>query len=138
MTTETLRYEGERLFSDPKVYCVDAEGTRTPLPHHVRYHSTNGFAWGDAGQASLELALNIIVDALGPEASVCTRCHGRRRYRGAICSECIGLGIARVIWGAHRDFAHRYIAGLPERRWSLARQDILDWYRSIGLQEAIV
>ena len=133
----TVRYEGERLFGEPRVFTVDEEGRRSPLEHQVYYHSPAGFDWGYGGSGPAELALNLLLDALEPAEIACTRCKGKGRYRGERCYECRGLGIADAIWRAHHDFKWHFIAGLPEVRWSLERADVVDWWRSNGARAAV-
>lgn len=124
----TVRYEGERIFAGPQVWAVDASGDRSPLEHRVRYHSPSGFDWGYGGSGPAELALNLLVDALGALLPMCPRCKGRGRYRGQRCYECQGLQIADALWRVHHDFKWAFIAGLPDRRWSIDRVDVVQWW----------
>ncbi len=127
----TVRYEGERLYGRPAVYTVDEDGRRRRLEQRVPLYFPDGFDWGYPGSGAANLALNLLVDALGEEAT-CTRCRGRRVYRGRPCADCQGMGIAWRVWACHHPFKWAYVAGLPETRWSLERADILAWYRRIG------
>jgi hypothetical protein len=128
--TTTVRYEGERLHAGPVVFTIDDEGNRRRLEHRVRYHSPDGFEWGYGGSGPAELALNILVDALGNEAT-CERCKGSGRRRGNVCPECRGFRIAEMVWRAHQALKWHFIAGLPDHRWSLERVDIVEWFERV-------
>lgn len=126
-------YVGVRIYGRTVVEVVFDDGHREKLPHRVICHSPSGFDWGYGGSGPAELALNILVDALEDRAR-CTVCKGKTRYRGGMCPGCRGLGIADEVWRAHQEFKWTWIAGLPERSWSIALVDVLEWWDRIGAQ----
>lgn len=126
-----VRYEGERMYGETRVYVVHDDGRRGRLEHRIFCHSAGGFDWGYGGSGPSELALNLLAHALGDE-STCPRCKGTRRYRASRCFECAGVGVADPVWRAHQDFKWAFIAGLPENRWSLERSDVLEWWSRIS------
>ena len=124
----TVRYEGERLYGRARVYAVDEDGTRCRLEHRIVLHSPEGLDWGYAGFGAAELALNLLVDALGEEAT-CTVCRGRGRFRGQACADCRGLKVSWRVWAAHQPFKWFYVVGLPDR-WLLQRAEIVEWFHA--------
>jgi hypothetical protein len=125
-----VRYEGERLFDGPQVWVVDDEGRRERLERRVVYHVVPGadwIEWGYGGSGPAELALNLLVDLEGNDRSACARCRGRRYYRGNVCSECGGTGVANELLRLHQAFKWTWIAGLPDHRWTLQADELRTW-----------
>lgn len=123
-----VRYEGERIF-EPKVWRVDEDGTRTPLERHVVYHvaGEEWIEWGYGGSGPAELAINLLVDVVGPDDARCGRCRGRRYFRSSVCGECGGTGVGSDLLRLHQDLKWAWIAGLPERRWTLEADALRAW-----------
>jgi hypothetical protein len=100
------RYCGLRTDSGPAVWIEDGR-VRRDLPHVVR-HSPTGFNWGYGGSGPADLALSLLIDALG-----------RRRK-------------AQQLYQA---FKWDIVARLPYTEWTLSRVDILAWVRQHESQE---
>ncbi|PSR22144.1 MAG: hypothetical protein C7B45_07930 [Sulfobacillus acidophilus] len=94
-------YHGGRTATEPSVW-VEQGTTRHPLPH-VGNHSPTGFNWGYGGSGPADLALSLLVNALG---------HRRQADTGPL----------------YQEFKWAVVAHLPDE-WSLTPQDILDWVR---------
>lgn len=78
---------------------IVTDGARVyDLPHRKVKHSPTGFSWGYGGSGPAELALNMILDAVG-DAAICQACEGRGHRHGAesgFCVECMGEGTTDI------------------------------------------
>jgi hypothetical protein len=127
---------------------VTRDGVESPL-RHVVMHSPTGFAWSYGGSGPADLALSLLVDALGDRAT-CRTCGGtgevvfdqdadrevpydeeRHTHPGSErfsepmgCMDC-DRGIPRGL--PYQEFKWAVVAGLGES-WTLTREQILDWY----------
>ncbi len=72
-----------------------------PLCLGVMRHSPTGFEWGYSGSGPAQLALAILVDALGKDQK-------DRALR------------------LHQGFKRAVVVGLPQREWTLSRKQVLD------------
>lgn len=109
------------------------------LEHRVVRHSPDGFSWGYCGSGCAELALNLIIDALGQEAW-CAHCGGTgsvtevdgggEEYLGR-CARCRGerLGpLAQPI--IYQAFKREVVADWPtDAPWRISRAEIIAWIR---------
>lgn len=110
-----------------------------PLEHRVVRHSPDGFSWGYGGSGPAELALNLIVDALGAEAW-CPTCRGAgelheedrllgSQYRG-VCDDCRGDRLGPLAQPAvYQAFKAEVVAAWPET-WTIRRSEVLAWVRA--------
>lgn len=103
------------------------------LPQRVVYHSPDGFEWGYAGSGPSDLALNLLVDAVGPERGLCSECGGKREQPvGHYCPRCGGRGVEKFIGECYQEFKFQVVAGLPRDGWVLTRAYIIDWLEGRG------
>lgn len=133
-----------------RLVTVIRDGVESPLRHVVR-HSPTGYTWGYAGSGPADLALSLLVDALGDTAR-CPECGGATkvmtRYTGGgdlksapyseqrikdqpfydwqveSCWDCDD-GIRRGL--PYQEFKFQVVAGLPES-WTLTQDEILRWH----------
>ena len=108
-----------------------------PLPHRLVRRSPDGFAWGYGGSGPSELALNLLLDALGDQAW-CPRCGGAgdeqmadregEPYR-ARCEACLGSRTSPLAGPAiYQAFKFDHVAGWPSAQgWAMSRGEILAW-----------
>lgn len=125
----------------------DAAGWTAPLVHFVR-HSPRGFGWGKAGPEAADLALALIIDAIGP-AALCPGCNGTHKivldpaWNGdparepsvpydpmrpvdplsittCLCEDGIRPGLP------YHDLVYTHVARWKADTWTLARADLLD------------
>jgi hypothetical protein len=121
-----------------RVICVDPVAEiHSPLPHRVR-HSPGGLAWGNPGPGAADLALSLIVHALGTLA-VCPACGGSGEFwdadddwddddepRGAVWLEVCGCdGGLRPL--PYQEFKTQVVARWPAAGWTITRAEILRW-----------
>jgi hypothetical protein len=121
-----------------RVEVVDRIGDgelRVPLRHVVK-HSPSGFSWGYGGSGPADLALSILVDALGIEAQ-CVACHGTGKVLDPEeiepsehpCWDCWGDGIAPAVTAAYQTFKEEAIAPRPmDVPWRITRAMVLEWW----------
>jgi hypothetical protein len=123
------------------------DGVESPLRHIVR-HSPTGMTWGYEGSGPADLALSLLVDALGDRAK-CPLCggtgmvvfdalsgedvpfdpdrhppEGNDRYSEP--RQCLP-DCDRLRLLPYQQFKRDVVASLPES-WTLTRGDIIDWY----------
>ena len=123
-----------------------------PLPHVAR-HSPTGFSWGYNGSGPADLAVSLLVDAVGP-AAVCTTCAGTNLVtylrdaedvtspydpampleeledRGLAVSRCGEAGCDEgitILPSACQRFKEQFVAGWPGE-WRMHRTEIVNWY----------
>lgn len=117
-----------------RVLVYDGEELVGPLPHALVRHSPDGFSWGYGGSGPSELALNLIINALGDEAW-CPQCHGDPSVtfnRVLTCPACNGERTSRLITpGVYTKFKNAFVADWPQDGgWEMARGDIVKWVRA--------
>jgi hypothetical protein len=146
---ETTIYRGQRIPGGlvAVFVCDDAAGWAAPLVHFVRH--SHGLGWGDSGPGAADLALSLLVDALGP-AALCPMCDGRRRvvwlgpdapvdpvpynpirHAGAdpeLVTDCLCSDGLRSL--AYREFTCAVVSGWPDT-WTISRAQILDFLTTL-------
>lgn len=125
---------------------VERDGAEFPLRHIVR-HSPTGMTWSYAGSGPADLALSLLVDALGDHGR-CRTCEGHRQVvwqggqevaytaetaeavaNGELMPEPCGdceQGIPRDL--PYQQFKFDVVASLPQEAWSLNRDEVVTWY----------
>ena len=91
-------YFGHRT-NDGVSVIVDDGQKRRELTHQIR-HSPTGLEWGYGGSGPADLALSLLTDVLDDR------------------SEAERL---------HQDFKRDVVASLPDDRWALSEEGIVDW-----------
>lgn len=129
-----------------RLVTVEQDGQVLGLLRHVVRHSPTGMTWGYAGSGPADLALSLLVDALGEDAR-CGTCRGHgqvwQRFTAdgeqlepvdpasgddscelLSCPDC-EQGLALL---PYQDLKFAVVAGLPEHGWVLPRSQVLAWY----------
>lgn len=120
--------------TDREVHVLDG-GDWARLEHRVVRHSPDGFAWGYGGSGPAELALNIIVDALGDEAW-CEHCEGAGSIAVvesdgdsymATCEVCHGNRTSELASPTvYQAFKQRYVQTWDQDHgWDITRSEVL-------------
>lgn len=95
-------------------------GVAQPFRQSVVWHSPAGFEWGYGGSGPADLALNLLVDALGEDPAAV-----ERYFRGG--------GDPESTWAPrsvplHQAFKAQHIAPLPRNEpWSITQEAIVRW-----------
>jgi hypothetical protein len=147
--TGTTTYHGRRVPGGVEVLVRDdAAGWSAPLTHFVR-HSPGGFGWGNGGPGSADLALSLLIDALGP-AALCPMCDGSHRvawlgpdapvdpvpfhpirhagHDPDLITDCLCLDGLRSL--AYHEFKFAVVAGWPDT-WTISRDQIIDFLTTL-------
>jgi hypothetical protein len=155
MSTTTYKGYGSGSASGGRLVTVIIDGEESPLPHIVR-HSPTGMTWGYGGSGPADLALSLLVHALG-DAAKCRTCRGtaqvmydvradadipydlgvltrdRERYSAAgRCGDC-EAGVPRGL--PYQAFKFEVVAALHDS-WTMTRDEILAWHREHETQGA--
>lgn len=148
-----------------RLVTVERDGEVLGLLRHVVKQSPTALSWGYAGFGPADLALSLLVDALGPWAS-CPACDGRARVAQRR-DEQTGEGHGRVwpydpqrhspmrggsqqwtvsgCWECengldpqlpYQQLKADVVAALPDAGWLLAQGQLLDWAAAHGVRFA--
>ncbi len=148
-----------------RLVTVERDGQILGVLRHVARHSPTGMSWGYTGSGAADLALSLLVDALG-EGARCGTCAGRgrialphlggagapvepydpRRHDPQAGVAGVGVEAGWDVTGCwdcddglasspYQAFKFEVVAGLPEQGWVLARGQLLDWVTAHRLVE---
>lgn len=143
-------YRGEIQRGHQRVYVYAAE-TTPPflLEHRLVRHSPDGFAWGYGGSGPSDLALNMLIDALG-DAAWCARCGGKgsetyteqgergegeHEYEGR-CSQCRGERTGPLCTpDIYQAFKVAHVAEWPQDAgWKITAAEVAQFARARALE----
>lgn len=147
-----------------RLVTVERDGELLGTLRHVVKHSPTGVGWGYGGSGAADLALSLLVDALGPWA-MCPTCWGRARVaqhaeepdgrcwpydpdrhsplRSDGDSDGGGGWLLTGCWDCddgldpqlpYQQLKAEVVAALPAQGWVLARGQLLGWAAEHGVR----
>jgi hypothetical protein len=130
-----IEYEGWRVpdsfsgttntVSDVVVERIDGK-TRTAL-RHIVVHSPTGFNWSYQGSGPSDLALSLLVDALGETLQ------GTQQDRSVVHYARTRWQEESRAWHLHHDFKRAYVAHWGDR-WRITQTEILSWVEQVDVK----